>query len=129
MAVKSHISRRTGYAVDPDNKRGLGANLLSDPKLGRQFLPAWVETHANTFDNKVPFSRSNATADHSLVADLNAVNSQAQFLTVREVAAHFQLSEKTIRRLIKAGDIPVVRLGRSVRMHPEVIEKIERQNE
>jgi excisionase family DNA binding protein len=59
----------------------------------------------------------------------NALKINVQFKTVREVAAHFQVSEKTIRRLIKAGDLPFVRVGRSIRIHSEVIENIVRQDE
>lgn len=40
-----------------------------------------------------------------------------QLLTVREVAERLRLHPITVRRLIKAGRLPAVRLGRSVRVH------------
>jgi excisionase family DNA binding protein len=51
-----------------------------------------------------------------------------RLLTVAETASFFQVSRKTIRRMIEAGDLPAIRFGRSVRIDPEVIEKIVRQN-
>ena len=50
-------------------------------------------------------------------------------LTVAETASFFQVSEKTIRRMIGRGALPFVRIGRSIRIDPEVIEKIVLQNE
>jgi excisionase family DNA binding protein len=50
-------------------------------------------------------------------------------LTVAETASFLQVSEKTIRRMIAAGQLPVVRIGRSIRIRPEVIENIVRRNE
>ena len=52
-----------------------------------------------------------------------------RLLTVSEAAACLSVSQKTIRRMIEARNLAVIRIGRSVRIHPEVIEKIMRQNE
>lgn len=129
MAVKTHSSQRSGFTVAPVNARGLDVNRVVDEQKDIQALPAWVETHANSIVSKAPFSRLNVATDQPLASSPKALKSTAQFLTVRDVAAHLQVSEKTIRRLIKTGSLPVVRFGRSVRIHPEVIEKIMRQNE
>ena len=40
----------------------------------------------------------------------------ARFLTVQEVADLMRVSSMTIYRLIKAGDLPAVRVGRSFRV-------------
>lgn len=40
----------------------------------------------------------------------------AHFLTVQEVAAMMRVSAMTVYRLIKAGDLPAVRVGRSYRV-------------
>ena len=37
-------------------------------------------------------------------------------LTVRQVAERWQVSERSIRRMIADGRLPVVRLGRAVRI-------------
>jgi excisionase family DNA binding protein len=37
-------------------------------------------------------------------------------LTVRQVAENWQLSERTIRRMIADGRLPIKRLGRAVRI-------------
>ncbi len=39
-------------------------------------------------------------------------------MTVREVAAAMNASEKTIRRRIASGELPVIRDGRLVRIRP-----------
>jgi excisionase family DNA binding protein len=45
-------------------------------------------------------------------------------LTVGEAAAILHLSPRTIRRMIKRGELYVVRVGRSIRIRPEDIENI-----
>ena len=42
----------------------------------------------------------------------------ARFLTVQEVADMLRVSSMTVYRLIKAGDLPAVRVGRSFRVLP-----------
>jgi len=41
---------------------------------------------------------------------------KARFLTVQEVAKLIRVSSMTVYRLIKAGDLPAVRVGRSCRV-------------
>ena len=48
-----------------------------------------------------------------------AVPSKVQFLTVAEVAAMMRVSKMTVYRLVHAGELPAVRVGRSFRV-PEV---------
>jgi excisionase family DNA binding protein len=40
-------------------------------------------------------------------------------LTVPDIAQHYQVSERSVRRWIANGMLPVVRLGRTVRIHPD----------
>ncbi len=40
-------------------------------------------------------------------------------MTVREVAADMKASEKTVRRRIAAGELPVIRDGRLIRIRPK----------
>ncbi len=42
--------------------------------------------------------------------------SKARFLTVQEVADLMRVSSMTVYRLIKAADLPAVRVGRSFRV-------------
>ena len=113
------VTRRGGTA---------SADADGDTQSGLRPLPAWVEARPKATFPKSPSPRHASSSDLS-PADAPAAVSLDRLLTVREVAALFQVSEKTIRRLIAVGDLPVVRLGRSVRIHTEVIEKIMRQNE
>ena len=41
---------------------------------------------------------------------------KARFLTVQEVAQLMRVSSMTVYRLIRAGDLPAIRVGRSFRV-------------
>ncbi len=43
----------------------------------------------------------------------------APLLTPAEVTRLLNVSLRTVRRLIASGDLPVVRIGRSIRIRPE----------
>jgi excisionase family DNA binding protein len=43
-----------------------------------------------------------------------------RLLTVDQLADLWQVSPRTIRRMIKNEQIPVIRIGRSVRIHPRI---------
>jgi len=47
-----------------------------------------------------------------------------RLLTVKDVAEALQLSTRTVRRMIAAKQIPIIRLGRSVRVHPSAISNL-----
>jgi excisionase family DNA binding protein len=40
-------------------------------------------------------------------------------MTVKDVAADMKASEKTVRRRIAAGELPVIRDGRMIRIRPK----------
>lgn len=44
---------------------------------------------------------------------------QSRFMTVGEVAAVLRVSTMTVYRLINAGELPAVRIGRSFRLRQE----------
>jgi excisionase family DNA binding protein len=44
-----------------------------------------------------------------------------QFLTVAEVAAMMRVSKMTVYRLVHAGELPAVRVGRSFRVPEEAV--------
>ena len=46
---------------------------------------------------------------------------KARFLTVQEVAQLMRVSSMTVYRLIRAGDLPAVRVGRSFRVPEKVV--------
>jgi excisionase family DNA binding protein len=50
-----------------------------------------------------------------------AVPSKMQFLTVAEVAAMMRVSKMTVYRLVHAGELPAVRVGRSFRVPEEAV--------
>ncbi len=45
----------------------------------------------------------------------------SRFLTVNDVAEMLQLSSRTVRRMIADGRLPVIRVGRAVRVHPAAL--------
>ncbi len=47
----------------------------------------------------------------------------APLLTLQQVAELLQCSLKTVTRRIEAGDLPVIRDGRMVRVHPGDLER------
>ena len=48
--------------------------------------------------------------------------SQDQLLTLQQAADRLQISMSTIRRLIKAGKLQAVRIGRNLRVRPADLE-------
>jgi excisionase family DNA binding protein len=46
-----------------------------------------------------------------------------RLMTVAEVAATMRVSNMTVYRLIKAGDLPALRVGRSYRVRESDVEK------
>ena len=49
-------------------------------------------------------------------------HARARFLTVAEVAQLMRVSTMTVYRLIKAGDLPAVRVGKSYRLREDDID-------
>ena len=47
---------------------------------------------------------------------------RARFLTVAEVAAILRVSTMTVYRLIKAGELPSVRVGKSYRLREDDVD-------
>jgi excisionase family DNA binding protein len=49
------------------------------------------------------------------------IDSQERLLIVTQVAERLQVSPRTVWRLIEDGRLKVVRIGRSVRVHPDAV--------
>ncbi len=54
--------------------------------------------------------------------------SEVKFLTVAEVAAAMRVSKMTVYRLVHAGDLPAVRVGRSFRVPEEAVNEYLRKS-
>ncbi|MDA8076217.1 MAG: helix-turn-helix domain-containing protein [Actinomycetota bacterium] len=48
---------------------------------------------------------------------------QSRFMTVGEVASVLRVSSMTVYRLINAGELPAVRIGRSLRVRSEDLDR------
>jgi excisionase family DNA binding protein len=51
-----------------------------------------------------------------IVPRLDRQNAEPHFLTIDQVATNLSVSARTVRRWIKSGELPVYRIGRSVRI-------------
>lgn len=51
---------------------------------------------------------------------------ELDLLTMAEVAEHWQVSTRTVRRLVRSGAIPAVRFGRTVRIRADVARAVAR---
>ncbi len=70
-----------------------------------------------TFDNSLPVAyAAPARRGSGRVGAVAQSFTNARFLTVQEVADLMRVSSMTVYRLIKAGDLPAVRVGRSFRV-------------
>ncbi len=54
--------------------------------------------------------------------------SEVKFLTVAEVATVMRVSKMTVYRLVHAGDLPAVRVGRSFRVPEEAVNEYLRKS-
>lgn len=50
---------------------------------------------------------------------MTTTNKDKQLLTLEDACERLQVSEATIRRLVKDGELRVVRIGRAIRVRPE----------
>jgi excisionase family DNA binding protein len=115
-------------SVTPPRQGGSEAARVNKPGHDGD-LPSWVKLRPPV--KAFPSARTAVKPNSpSLTADDDGERVLPnRLLTVAETASFFQVSEKTIRRMIARGEFAVVRIGRSIRIDPEVIEKIVRQNE
>lgn len=70
--------------------------------ISRADLPAWVY--------EKPEPEAHATMPH------DAADNPADLLTRAEVARYLRVSDRTVSRLIRAGQLPASRIGRAVRI-------------
>ncbi|MEA2717810.1 MAG: hypothetical protein QOI56_925 [Actinomycetota bacterium] len=56
-------------------------------------------------------------------APTDRVGGRARFLTVAEVAGILRVSTMTVYRLIKAGNLPAVRVGKSYRVREDDVDR------
>ncbi|MFX4295311.1 MULTISPECIES: helix-turn-helix domain-containing protein [Streptomyces] len=54
--------------------------------------------------------------------------SEAKFLTVAEVAAVMRVSKMTVYRLVHAGQLPAIRVGRSFRVPEQAVHEYLRES-
>jgi excisionase family DNA binding protein len=55
--------------------------------------------------------------------DQSSDGAATQFLTVSEVAGALRVSNMTVYRLVSAGELPAVKVGRSVRLRRDEVDE------
>lgn len=108
---------------------GVAETATGDQPCRGGELPAWARTRPPTKTAPSPHTIAKPSSAGPDVGQDARRPLPTRLLTVAETASFFQVSEKTIRRMIGRGALPFVRIGRSIRIDPEVIEKIVLQNE
>jgi excisionase family DNA binding protein len=111
-------SRRGPTDRKPDlaDPRGRATRLpvqltrIDTPVLNVAAVPAWAQ-----FGNQCSTRRC-APAVANVETASAAPARLPQLLTVAEVAEGLRVSAKTIRRMVARGDLPVIRIGRAVRI-------------
>ena len=54
---------------------------------------------------------------------MSQLDERRQFMTVAEVAQLMRVSTMTVYRLIKAGELSAIRVGRSYRLRPDDVDR------
>jgi excisionase family DNA binding protein len=68
-----------------------------------------------------PSGRDSASGKNTRDAGSDSQPPRAQFLTVAEVASLMRVSKMTVYRLVRNGELPAVRVGRSFRVHAKAV--------
>jgi excisionase family DNA binding protein len=94
--------------------------------LSTHHVPAWaregaLSPHANGF--RATDARGGAGATVQPVGARRS-SAMARLMTVQECAETLNVAEKTIRRLIRRGEIAAVHIGRSIRVRPSELERL-----
>ena len=121
------VSRRSPITAG----RSEAGEDLSCCTLAEAALPSWVRKYEPRASKKAKpeiGSRQKNKGEETSCGLVSPFQS-AKLLTVAEAAWLLNLSQKTVRRMIVSGNLAVIQIGRSIRINPEVIEKIMRQNE
>lgn len=84
----------------------MSRNAKSSSPIFETLLPAWV--------------RENHQRTSASTSNINCVP-QPSLLTLAEAAAQLRISPKTLRRMVKAGGVTAIRIGRQLRFDREIL--------
>ncbi|MFM8859036.1 MAG: helix-turn-helix domain-containing protein [Methylocystis sp.] len=91
-------------------------------------LPAWVTRRGRSLSIDRSLGLKNESRLNCQQTCSNGLSEKGetplQLLKISQAAWRLNVSEKSVRRLIEAGKLPVLRIGRSIRIHPQVIENM-----
>jgi excisionase family DNA binding protein len=69
----------------------------------------------------MPAKRGNGENKEQAVRPVDPVLAEVRFLTVAEVAGVMRVSKMTVYRMVHAGELPAVRVGRSFRVPEQAV--------
>ena len=69
----------------------------------------------------MPAARGDESKKEPAVRPLDSALAEVKFLTVAEVAAVMRVSKMTVYRMVHAGELPAVRVGRSFRVPEKAV--------
>jgi excisionase family DNA binding protein len=69
----------------------------------------------------MPAARDDDEPKEPAVRPVDPVLSEVRFLTVAEVATVMRVSKMTVYRMVHAGELPAVRVGRSFRVPEQAV--------
>jgi excisionase family DNA binding protein len=69
----------------------------------------------------MPAARGDESKEPATVRPVDPALADVKFLTVAEVAAVMRVSKMTVYRMVHAGELPAVRVGRSFRVPEKAV--------
>jgi excisionase family DNA binding protein len=69
----------------------------------------------------MPANRGDEPKDQPAVRPVDPALAEVRFLTVAEVATLMRVSKMTVYRMVHAGELPAVRVGRSFRVPEKAV--------
>ncbi len=82
-------------------------------------VPAWARAN-----DRPQLGGHGQQATHSSQDHDGPLSLSTGLLTVESVAAVLNVSVKTVRRLISRGELQIVRIGRNIRIKPDILEAL-----
>ena len=71
----------------------------------------------------MPAARGDESKEPAAVRPVDPSFAEVKFLTVAEVAAVMRVSKMTVYRMVHAGELPAIRVGRSFRVPEDEVHK------
>jgi excisionase family DNA binding protein len=111
------------FADDAEDALDHTGTSATPAPIERPTIPSWASLcfEVNAPTSVLSRSSTHASSDELASAGTFAV---APLMTVTEAATLLRVTSRTVRRMIKRGELDAVRIGRSIRIRTEDIKQI-----